>query len=74
MNKGATTHPDQGRLELQKRFRKLFAGPLDLLGYALSIVFMKTLVCGEGSQEEVNNGTTVPLKKGPFRAFSSHPF
>jgi len=38
------------------------------------IVFMKTLACGEGSQEEGNNGTTVPLKKAPFRAFSSHPF
>ena len=35
---------------------------------------MKTLACGDGSQEEVNNGTTVPLKKGPFRVFSSHPF
>jgi hypothetical protein len=35
---------------------------------------MKTLACGDGSHEEVNNGTTVPLKKGPFRVFSSHPF
>jgi hypothetical protein len=35
---------------------------------------MKTLACGEGSHEEVNNGTAVPLKKSPFRAFSSHPF
>jgi hypothetical protein len=35
---------------------------------------MKTLACDEGSHEEVNNGTTVPLKKSPFRAFSSHPF
>jgi len=35
---------------------------------------MKTLACSEGSHEEVNNGTTVPLKKGLFRAFSCHPF
>jgi len=35
---------------------------------------MKTLACAEGFHEEVNNGMTVPLKKGPFRAFSSHPF
>jgi hypothetical protein len=38
------------------------------------IVFMKTLACGEGSHEEVNNGTALPLKKAPYRAFSRHPF
>jgi len=35
------------------------------------IVFMKTLACGEGFHEEVNNGTAVPLKRpltGPFQA------
>ena len=35
---------------------------------------MKTLACADGFHEEVNNGMTVPLEKGPFRAFSSHPF
>jgi hypothetical protein len=29
---------------------------------------MKSLACGEGSHEEVNNGTTVPLISGPFQA------
>jgi hypothetical protein len=38
------------------------------------IVFMESLACGEGFHEEVNNGTAVPLKKAPYRAFSSHPF
>ena len=35
---------------------------------------MGSLACGEGSHEEVNNGTAVPLEKAPIRAFSSHPF
>jgi hypothetical protein len=35
---------------------------------------MESLATGEGFHEEVNNGTAVPLKKVPYRAFSSHPF